>query len=232
MIKKIVSAFFSFAIVLTGLAQAPKETLAAETCTPVIKVEKTKETSVQLKITCASLAKTKATMKVLVSNDDDDSDSYKKATATLGKSGSVKLKISGLDSSTNYSFQVKVKKASSSGSSSYSGYSNAVKTATEGEDYDVEISKISSITDSSAKLKLLSEDLEDEAVDIQIAYKKKKDWSTKTVSATIDEDGEVSVTVDGLKSETLYSFKARIKKDDDSAYSPYSDIETATTDEN
>jgi hypothetical protein len=229
MAKKITSLFFSFAIALAGLAQVPSEAAAAEACTPIVKVEKAKETSVQLKITCASLAKTKVSIKVLVTNKDDDSDSTKKASATLGKNGSAKLKISGLDSSTNYSFEVKVKKSSGT---AYSLYSDSVSATTEGEDYDVEISKISSITDSSAKLKILCADLDEEAVDIQIAYKKKKDWSTKTVSVTLDDDGAVSVTVDGLKSETAYSFKARIKKDDDSGYSPYSDIETATTDEN
>lgn len=227
--KKILSPLLFIAMTAIGLSQTPDEALAAETCTPTIKLEKTKETSVQLKVTCADLKKSKVTLKVLVSNDDADSDSYKKSTVTLGKNGSVKLKLSGLDSATNYSFQVKVKKSSGS---SYSDYSNVVKATTEGEDYDVEISKISSITDSSAKLKITCADLDEKAVDIQIAYKKKKDWSTKTASVTLDDDGAASVTVDGLKSETLYSFKVRIKRTSDSAYSPYSTIQTATTDEN
>jgi hypothetical protein len=47
----------------------------------------------------------------------------------------------------------------------------------------------------------------------------------------MDSDGEASITMDGLKSDMLYSFKARIKKNDESGYSAYSSIETATTDE-
>ncbi|NTW15723.1 MAG: hypothetical protein HGA38_05170, partial [Candidatus Moranbacteria bacterium] len=113
----------------------------------------------------------------------------------------------------------------------YGAYSDVVEATTEGADYDVSIDKISSITESSAKLRITCEDLEDEDVTLMVAYKKKTSWSTKTYTLTLDGDGEGVVTVDGLKSDTAYSFKTRIKKDDDSIYSRYSEEKSATTDE-
>jgi hypothetical protein len=228
MSKKIAFSFSFMLIILSGLLCTTSKTNAANTCTPTVKISETKETSVKLKITCSNLKKEKVKMKILVSNDDNDSDSYKKATATLGKNGSVKLKISGLESATGYSFKVKVKKSSSS---SYSSYSSSVSTETKGSDYDPAIDKINGITDDSVKLNISCDDLENETVDVQAAYKKKSSWSTKTFSLTLDDDGEGSITMDGLKSDTAYTFKIKIKKDDDSGYSAYSAAETATTDE-
>ncbi|MFZ2192999.1 MAG: hypothetical protein WAV31_02045, partial [Candidatus Moraniibacteriota bacterium] len=98
-------------------------------------------------------------------------------------------------------------------------------------DYDPVIDKINGITEDSAKLKISCDDLENKVVDVQVAYKKKTSWSTKTFSFTLDDDGEGSLSMDNLKSDTLYSFKIRIKKDGSSSYSVYSPIKTATTDE-
>ena len=226
--KKIAFLFSFVLIILSGLLYAIPKANAANICTPTVKISETKETSVKLKITCSNLKKEKVKMKILVNNDDEDSDSYKKATATLGKNGSVKLKISGLDSATSYSFKVKVKKSSSS---SYSSYSSSVSTTTKGSDYEPAIDKINGITDDSVKLNISCEDLEDEAVNVTVAYKKKSSWSTKTFSLTLDDDGEGSITMDDLKSDTAYTFKIKIKKNDDSSYSAYSATETATTDE-
>ncbi len=223
---------FSLSIpIFFGWLSLPQKTYAADSCTPVIKIQETKETYVKLKVTCSELKSTKVSIKILVSNDDNDSDSYKKATATLGKKGSVSLKIKGLDSSTNYSFKVKIKKSSGK---SYSSYSSSVSATTKGgSDYEPEIDKINGITEDSVKLNISCDDLEDEKVDVQVAYKKKNSWSKKTISLTLDDDGEGSFTLDGLKSDTSYSFKIRIKKDDesDSKYSAYSSVKTATTDE-
>lgn len=225
--KVIVSSFLGM-LVLFGSLSAPSKSHAASTCTPVVKVQETKEASVKLKITCSGLAKTKVQIKILVNNDDEDSDSYKTAKATLGKLGSASLKISGLDSATNYSFKVKVKKVSKG---SYSSYSSSVSTTTKGSDYEPVIDKINGITDDSVKLNISCDDLENETVDVQVAYKKKSSWSTKTFSLTLDDDGEGSVTLDSLKSDTSYTFKIKIKKDDDSSYSVYSSDKTVTTDE-
>ena len=133
-----------------------------------------------------------------------------------------------LDSATDYSFKVKVKKSSSK---KYSSYSSSVSATTKGSDYEPAIDKINGITDDSVKLNISCDDLDKEAVDVQVAYKKKSSWSTKTFSLTLDDDGEGSLTMDDLKSDTLYSFKIKIKKDNDSAYSTYSSTKTATTDE-
>lgn len=231
MFRKITFLFFPALLILSGWTAFSPKAYAADSCTPTVKVSETKETSVKLKITCASLKNTKVKMKVLVSNDDTDADSYKTAAATLGKNGSVKLNITGLDPTTSYSFKVKMKKASSS---SYSSYSSNVSATTEGgSDYEPEIKKINGITEDSVKLNISCDDLENESVDVQVAYKKKSSWSTDTFTLTLDSDGEGSFTVDDLKSDTLYSFKIKIKKssEDDSEYSAYSSIETATTDE-
>lgn len=228
MLKKIaLSSLLGTFIVFGGLGMAGKAQ-AAETCTPTVKVQETKETSVKLKVTCSNLKNTKASIKILVSNEDTDSDSNKTAKATLGKNGSVSLKINGLDSSTKYSFKVKVKKSSDS---SYSSYSSSVSTTTKGSDYEPTIEKINGITEDSAKIKISCDDLEDEATKVQVAYKKKSSWSTKTFDLTLDSDAEGSVTIDGLKSGTEYSFKVRIKKDDGDNYSAYSSEKKATTDE-
>ena len=228
MFHKISLASFFSMMLFVGLLGLSDSAQAASTCTPVVNVQETKETFVKLKVTCLNLKNTKAKIKILVSNDDTDSDSYKSATATLGKNGSVNLKISGLDSATNYNFKVKVKKASSS---IYSSYSGSVSTTTEGSDYDPVIDKINGITEDSAKLKISCDDLENKTVDVQVAYKKKTSWSTKNFSLTLDDDGEGSITMDDLKSDTLYSLKIRIRKEGNSSYSVYSPIKTVTTDE-
>jgi len=215
-------------ILFFGLICIPSSVHAASPCTPVVKVQETKETSVKLKVTCSSLKNIKVKIKILVSNDDTDSDSYKSATVTLGKKGSVSLKVSGLDSATSYSFKVKAKKSSSS---SYSSYSSSISAETKGSDYDPAIDKINGITDDSVKLNISCDDLESETVDVQVAYKKKSSWSTKTFSLTLDDDGEGSITMDDLKSDTSYTFKIKIKKNDDSTYSTYSSAKIATTDE-
>ena len=229
MFKKVAFTFLLISTVLSGcLGFFSSKAQAAETCTPTVKVQDESETSVKLKVTCSELKKTKVSMKILVTNEDSDKDSNKKATATLGKSGSVSLKISGLDSATKYSFKVKVKKSSSD---SYSSYSSSVSATTEGSDYEPKIDKINGISEDSVKLNISCDDLESKAVNVQVAYKKKSSWSSKTFSLTLDDDGEGSFTLDGLKSGTEYSFNVKIKKDDDDSYSAYSSVETATTDE-
>ena len=228
MSKKIALASFLGLTIFLGWLGAPGKAYAADSCTPTVKVQEIKETSVKLKVTCSGLKNTKVSLKILVSNEDTDSDSYKKASATLGKNGSVSLKINGLDSATSYSFKVKAKKSSSS---SYSSYSSSVSADTKGSDYEPSIDKINGITEDSVKLNISCDDLDGEAVNVQVAYKKKSSWSTKTFDLTLDDDGEGSITIDGLKADTLYSFKIKIKKDDDSTYSTYSAVETATTDE-
>lgn len=207
----------------------PSAEATATTCTPTVSLKEVKETSVKLKITCSEFKKTRTSIKILVTNNESDSDSTKTATATLGKSGSVTLKVSGLDSATNYSFKVKVKKASSG---KYASYSSSVDATTKGADYDISIDKINGITENSVKLNLSSSDLENKTVNVLVAYKKKTDWNTKTFSLTLDSDGEGSVTLENLKSGTEYSFKIKIRKDGETSYSAYSDIEKATTDDN
>ena len=199
------------------------------TCEPTISVSQTKETSVKLKITCADFEKAKVTMKILVTNTDEDSDSTKIVKTTLGKTGSVTIKINGLDSATAYSFKVKVKKTSAS---KYSAYSSDVETTTKGADYDVAIDKINGVTEDSVKLNIQSDDLESKTVNVLAAYKKKNDWNTKSFTLTLDSDGEGSFTLDGLKSGTEYSFKVKIRKDGETSYSDYSEIKKETTDEN
>lgn len=201
---------------------------ATTACTPTVAVKETKETSVKLKVTCANLGKDQVSIKILVTNNDNDSDSTKTAKATVGKTGSITLKVSGLDSATSYSFKVRVKK----GSGKYSSYSTSVDTTTKGADYDVSIDKINGITEDSVKLNIASDDLENQSVNLLVAYKKKNDWSTKTFTLTLDGDGEGSVTLDGLKSGTEYSFKVKIRKNGETSYSNYSDVEKETTDDN
>lgn len=213
-------------ILIGWTAAAPSAEAAATACTPTVAVRETKETSVRLKITCADFKKDKVSIKILVTNKDNDSDSTKTAKATLGKSGSVTLKISGLDSATLYSFKVRVKK----GSDKYSPYSSSVDTTTKGADYDIAISKINGITDNTVKLNVVSDDLENQSVNLLASYKRKNDWSTKTFTLTLDKDGEGAVTLDGLKSETEYSFKVKIRKNGETKYSKYSEIKKATTD--
>jgi hypothetical protein len=173
------------------------------------------------------IAKTKVTMKVLVANTDDDSDSTKTVKATLGKTGSVTIKIDGLESATAYSFKVKVKKTAAS---KYSTYSANVNTTTKGADYDIAIDKINGITEDSVKLNIQSDDLKSKKVNVLVAYKKKTDWGTKSFTLTLDSDGEGSCTLDGLKSDTKYSFKVKIRKDGETSYSDYTEIKDATTD--
>jgi len=228
MFHKITFTSFFGIILFFGWLGLPNNAHAASICTPAIKVQEIKETSVKLKATCLSLKKTKVSMRILVNNDDDDSDFYKTVKATLGKSGSASLKIGGLDSATSYSFKVKVKKSSGS---SYSPYSSSVSATTKGSDYEPEIKKINGITDDSVKLNISCDDLENKVVDVQVAYNKKSSWSTKTFSLTLDDDGEGSIIMNGLKSDTSYTFKIKIKKDDHSTYSAYSSVKTATTDE-
>lgn len=199
------------------------------TCTPTVSVKETKETSVKLKITCTNFEKAKVTMKILVTNTDADTDSTKTVKATLGKSGSVTLKIASLDSATPYSFKVKVKKTTAS---KYSDYSSSVDTTTKGADYDIDIDKINGITENSVKLNIQSDDLEDKEVNVLVAYKKKTDWKTKTFTLTLDSDGEGSFTLDGLKSDTEYSFKIKARKNGETSYTNYSDIVKAATDDN
>lgn len=199
------------------------------TCEPTMTVSQTKETSVKLKITCDGFAKAKVTMKVLVTNTDDDSDSTKTVKATLGKTGSVTIKMNGLESATAYGFKVKVKKTAAS---KYSAYSTSVTTTTKGADYDIAIDKINGITEDSVKLNIQSDDLENKKVNVLVAYKKKTDWSTRSFTLTLDSDGEGSFTLDGLKSETKYSFKVKIRKDGETSYSDYTEIKDATTDGN
>lgn len=228
--KRVISLTFlaGLCMLLGWTNTTPKAQAAATTCTPTVTVKETKETSVRLKITCASFKKDKVSIKILVTNNDSDSDSTKTAKATLGKSGSVTLKISGLDSATPYSFKVRVKK----GSAKYSAYSSSVDATTKGADYAVSLDKINGITKDSVKLHIVSDDLESETVNVLAAYKKKNDWSTKTFTLTLDGDGEGAFTLDGLKAGTGYSFKVKIRKNGETSYSNYSAIKEATTDDN
>jgi len=214
-----------------GWSGSAYPTAAAETttCEPTVTTKEVKETWVKLKISCAGFTKTKVTMKVLVTNKDTGKDSTKTVKATLGKTGSVTIKMSGLDSTTEYGFKVKVKKASVS---KYSAYSTSVDATTKGADYDVKIDKINGVTEDSVKIHIQSDDLESERVNVLAAYKKKTDWNTKSFTLTLDGDGEGSFTLDGLKSGTEYSFKVKIREDGESSYSKYSEIKNETTDEN
>ncbi len=203
--------------------------VSASTCTPTVTLKEIKKTSVKLSVTCASFEKTKVSIKILITNTDADSDSTKTVKATLGKTGSATLKIGSLESTTPYSFKVKVKKTTAS---KYSAYSSSVDTTTKGADYDINIDKINGITENSVKLNIQSDDLENKAVDVLVAYKKKTDWSTKTFTLTFDSDGEGSFTLDSLKSDTEYSFKIKVRKSGETSYSNYSEIIKATTDNN
>lgn len=206
----------------------PAAAAETATCEPTVTTKEVKETSVKLKITCTNFTKTKVTMKVLITNKETDKDSTKTVKATLGKTGSVTIKMSGLDSTTDYSFKVKVKKTSAS---KYSAYSTGVDATTKGADYDIAIDKINGVTEDSVKLHIQSDDLESERVNVLAAYKKKNDWNTKSFTLTLDGDGEGSFTLDGLKSGTEYSFKVKIREDGESSYSKYSEIKKETTDE-
>jgi hypothetical protein len=206
----------------------PAAAAETATCEPTVTTKEVKETSVKLKITCANFTKTKVTMKVLITNKETDKDSTKTVKATLGKTGSVTIKMSGLDSATEYGFKVKVKKTSAS---KYSAYSTSVDATTKGADYDITIDKINGVTEDSVKLHIQSDDLESERVNVLAAYKKKHDWNTKSFTLTLDGDGEGSFTLDGLKSGTEYSFKVKIREDGESSYSKYSEIKKETTDE-
>ena len=223
----------ALAIAVMPLGSVPAAWATTEStstsCTPVIKEQKVKETSVTLKLTCTSLKKTKVTVKIEVENNDDsDSTSTRTVTATLSKTGTASIKVSGLDAGTSYSLKAKVKKNSKG---SYGSYSSAIDTETKGSDYEPAIDAIKSITESGAKLEIACDDLESESVSVQVAYKKKTSWSKKDYTLTLDDDGEGSVTIDGLKADTAYSVKIRNKKATESTYSAYSSIKTATTDE-
>lgn len=220
--------FFLSAIFFWVFLSLPFGAQAENVCTPVVSVREANETSVKLKLTCLDLKEEKVSMWLIVSNDDTEVDSYKKVAVTLGKKGTVNLKVNGLDSATNYSFKAKIKKKSGK---AYSTYSSSVDVATDSSEYEPEIEKISSVTEKFAKINLSCADLENEKVDVQLAYKKKTSWSVKTFALTLDVDGEGSVDIDALKSATPYSFKIKIKKDDDRLYSLYSSVKTATTDE-
>lgn len=228
MSKKILSLFFLISLTVLGGLGFSSKAQASDSCSPTIKIQETRKNSVKMKVTCSNLVKTKVAMKILVTNEDTDSDSYKKVKTTLGKKGSVSLMIKGLDSATKYSFKVKLKESSAK---SYASYSSDVSTTTEGSDYDSEIEKINGITEDSVKLHVSCDDLKKKSVNVQVAYKKKSSWSTKTFNLTLDSDGEGAFTLDGLKSDTQYNFKIRIKKDGDDSYSVYSSAKTATTDE-
>jgi len=225
--KMMIPSFLGIAIFF-GCVSVSHSAHAADVCNPTVSVKETKKTSINLKVSCSELKKTKVKVKILITNKDTNSDSNKTVSTTLGKNGSVKLKINGLDSATNYEFKVKIKKKSGG---SYSSYSDSVEADTDSSDYEAEIEKIGSITEDSVKLSISSEDLENETVNVLVAYKKKTSWSTKTATLTLDGDGDGSITMDGLKSDTLYNFKIKKKKDEDSVYSKYSDIKTATTDD-
>lgn len=225
-----VSLFIAMVGLIFSLGSSISEaaTTSAATCTPTVSAQKIKENSVTLKVTCAALKSTKVTVKMtLENNDDDDSTSNKTATVKLSKAGVANIKIVGLDAATSYSAKVKVKKSSGS----YSVSSSSIDFSTKGSDYSPEIDTIKSITESSAKLNIVCDDLDKDAVNVQVAYKKKTSWSTKTFDLTLDSDGEGSVTLDGLKSDTAYSFKIRIKKSGESNYSAYSAIKTAATED-
>lgn len=232
-LKRTSFSIVAIAIVALSFGSVPAVRATTESvstsCTPVIKEQKIKETSVTLKLTCASLKKTRVTVKIEVENNDDsDSTSTRTVAATLSKTGTASIKVSGLDAATSYSLKAKVKKNSKG---SYGSYSTAIDTETKGSDYEPAIDSIKSITESGAKLEIACDDLENESVSVQVAYKKKTSWSKKDYTLKLDDDGEGSVTIDGLKSDTAYSFKIRIKKASESTYSAYSSIKTATTDE-
>lgn len=200
---------------------------AESVCTPVLTVKETNEKDVELRMACPELKGEKVSIWLIISNNDTEVDSYKKVSATLGKKGTVRLKIKGLDLASDYDFKAKVKKKSDK---SYSSYSGSISAETKSADYEPEIEKISGVTEDFAKINFSCEDLKSEAVNVQLAYKKKTTWSLKNFTLTLDSDGEGMIDVGDLKAETLYSFKIKIKKDDDKLYSMYSPIKTVTTD--
>lgn len=208
---------------------APSSFAADELCTPSLSVKKIKETAVKMKVGCSGLKGKEVSLKVTVSNTADDSNSQKTFDAKLGKKkGTTTIQIRDLDSSTPYSFKVKMKERGTSGDS-YTPFSGEAKVTTKGSKHKPQISKITNITDNSVKLRIVSNDLENKAVNVQVSYQKKKSWTKRVFSLTLDGDGEGIVFVDGLASDTAYRFKAQIKKSGESAYSIASPVKTATT---
>jgi hypothetical protein len=218
-----------FAAFLFGFNALPASAATSTSCTPGLSVQKVKQNEVKLNLTCEGLKSQKVNVKVQITDtDDDDSSGSKSASVKLNKKGVAGIKVSGLDSATSYSFKAKVKKI---GKNVYSAYSADVNATTTGADYEISIDSIKSITDNSAKLKISCDDLKKKSVNVQVAYKKKSDWSTKVFDLTLDSDGEGTIAMSDLKSDTTYSFKVRIKKSGSSKYSAYSAIKQATTDE-
>lgn len=195
---------------------------------PRISTDKVKENSVAFTLTYLPLKSTKVTIKVQVTNADNGDDPMTKTVVlTLGKDGTGTVKIDGLDASTNYGVKLRLKKSSGA---SYSAYSNNVLVTTEGSDYKPTIDAINDTTKNSAKLEISCEDLSDKTVNVRVAFLKKTTWSTRDFRVELDGDGQGDFTVDGLKSNTKYNFKIRVKKSDDTTYSVFSPIKSATTD--
>ena len=204
---------------------------AAVSCTPGVSVKETKKTSVTLKVSCPQSGYANEKVKVLVSTTKVDTSKKTKQTfsTTLNAKGEASVKISGLDTGTKYTFTAKAKKRYSL---MYGMSSKEVTEETKGADYDVEIDKISSITENGATVRVVSNDLEKEAVDVQVAYKKKSDWTVKTYRLTLDSDGKGSAILTGLSSDKKYMVKVRIKKGSDSVYTRYTGEDEFTTDKN
>ncbi len=204
---------------------------AAMSCTPGVSVKETKKTSITLKVSCPQNGYANEKVKVLVSTTKVDTSKKTKQTfsTTLNAQGVANVKISGLDTGTKYTFTAKAKKRYSP---VYGMSSKEVAEETKGADYDVEIDKISSVSENGATVRVVSNDLEKEVVDVQVAYKKKNDWTVKTYRVTLDTNGKGSAALTGLSNDKKYMVKVRIKKDEDSVYTRYSDEDDFTTDKN
>lgn len=224
--------FFALVFVLApisflGMSMLPVEA-ADKSCVPQVSVKQAKSEAVTLKITCDNIKSTKLDMKVEVTNKDTNKKSTRTLQGTLGKTGAVEVKIDTLDTATKYSFRVKVK---AKGQGSYAEFSTASEASTSGASYQVGIDSIGSLTASSAKLSISSSELKKKSVVVLIAFKKKTDWTTQEVTLDLDSKGKGKVVVSGLKADTNYDFKVRIKKSGDSKYSAYSAVKSARTDE-
>ena len=204
-------------------------TSSSDDNTPKIEISSERENSVILKVTSENLKKKKVDVSVYVKNNDNNgSKATKKVKATLDKNGTSKITVSGLDAGTSYTLKAKIKKRTKS---KYSDYSSTIDAKTDDSENVPEIDSISSVTDSSVKLNISCNDLDNQTVTVQAAYRKKSSWTKRLFEVTLDDDGDGSVTIDGLNDDTEYSFKVRLRTATETTYTSYSSIERETTDE-
>jgi hypothetical protein len=117
------SSYSSFSDEVTATTKGSKYT------PKINSVKSVKDTYLTLSISCSQLKKKKVDVKVRVKNNDSLALTTKTATLTLDKKGKNSIKITGLDSGTEYAFKIQIKK---SGASSYSVYSNEKTVQTKG----------------------------------------------------------------------------------------------------